>query len=93
MTTSGIYENFSGDRPNVCLGPTIFGLTSTTGISDIYDINFAASVDDYVSMATAVGAAEFRTDAAGGSVYDLGGRRAAGGHRGAVVSQGKTVLQ
>ena len=45
--TSGIYENFSGDRPDVCMGQTIFGLTSTTGQSDIYDINYVSSVDDY----------------------------------------------
>ena len=56
MATSGIYENFTGDRPNVCLGQTIFGLTSsaTDGSCSIYDINFVASVDDYIAQATAL---------------------------------------
>ena len=56
MPASGIYENFSGDRPNVCLGMTIFGLTSsaTDGSCDIYDINFVADIDDYVDQSTAL---------------------------------------
>ena len=56
MATSGIYENFTGDRPNVCLGQTIFGLTSSAsdGSCDIYDINFATSVDDYIDLSTAL---------------------------------------
>ena len=48
LPSSGIYENFSGDRPDVCMGQTIFGLTSTTGQSDIYDINYVSNVDDYI---------------------------------------------
>ena len=56
MPSSGIYENFSGDRPNVCLGMTIFGLTSTAsdGSCDIYDINFVSDIDDYVDQSTAL---------------------------------------
>ncbi|MBO4800886.1 MAG: glycoside hydrolase family 127 protein [Bacteroidaceae bacterium] len=50
MTKSGLYDNFTGDRPNVCMGQTIFGLTSsnTDGSCEIYDINFASSVEDYI---------------------------------------------
>ena len=48
LPSSGIYENFSGDRPDVCMGQTIFGLTSTTGQSDIYDINYVSNVDEYI---------------------------------------------
>jgi hypothetical protein len=49
MSTSGIYENFTGDHPSVCLGQTIFGLTSSNndGSCEIYDINFSKSIDDY----------------------------------------------
>ena len=50
MSTSGLYENFYGERPCVTLGQTIFGLTSSNddGTCEIYDINFAKSVDDYL---------------------------------------------
>ena len=54
MSKSGLYDNFSGDRPSVCMGQTIFGLTSTTGQSDIYDINFVANVDDYIATTTGI---------------------------------------
>ena len=54
MSTSGLYDNFTGDRPNVCMGMTIFGLTSSNedGSCEIFDINFAKSVDDYISSTT-----------------------------------------
>ena len=54
MAASGIYENFSGDRPNVCMGQTIFGLTAATGTAVIRDINFATSLDDYLKIATGI---------------------------------------
>ena len=76
MATSGIFENFQGERPSVCMGQTIFGLTSTTGQSDIYDINFVSSVSDYISHATAVSTpvVNMMPDVE----YNLGGRRATG---------------
>ena len=49
MSTSGLYDNFSDLRPSVCMGNTIFGLTSTTGTSTIYDINFATSPSDFLT--------------------------------------------
>ena len=76
MTTSGLYENFTGIHPSVCVGQTIFGLTSTTGQSDIYDINFVSDVDAYVSntvgVATPRANATYKTNA----TYDLTGRPA-----------------
>ena len=87
MSTSGLYENFSGDRPNVCMGQTIFGLTSTTGLSHIYDINFVSNVDEYIGTATAIynlPIFDFRFDSSDKSVnsksvnskcYDLQGRQ------------------
>jgi DUF1680 family protein len=74
MQTSGLYDNFTQERNSVCMGQTIFGLTSTTGTSHIYDINFAASVADYVAIASVITAPHMpfvsRT-----STYNLGGRR------------------
>jgi len=73
MATSGLYENFTGDRPDVCLGQTIFGLTSTTGQTDIYDINFVANVDQYVSTASDIQSLRISSDQ--NTLYDLQGRR------------------
>ena len=91
MTASGLYENFQGERPNVCLGQTIFGLTSTTGTSSICDINFVASVDDYVSQATAVSSALI-VPSSSARRYHLSGRPAASSQRGIVVTNGKKTL-
>ena len=77
MTQSGLYENFSGDRPSVCVGQTIFGLTSTTGQSDIYDINYVANIDEYVKTATAIGHVQAPRQHAA-RVFDLQGRVANG---------------
>ena len=50
MSTSGLYDNFTEDLyPSICVGQTIFGLTSTTGTSTIYDINFATSPTNYLT--------------------------------------------
>ena len=54
MTQSGLYENFAGQRPSVCMGQTIFGLTSTTGQSVIHDISFARSMDEYLAHTSSV---------------------------------------
>lgn len=48
MQQSGLYANFSGERPSVCMGKTIFGLTSSDGETDIYDINFVSDVEKYI---------------------------------------------
>ena len=91
MQTSGIYENFSGDRPSVCMGQTIFGLTSTTGTSDICDINFVANVNDYISMATAIGSVYgMRRD--NSRYYDLNGRPAELNGKGIRVSNGTKII-
>ena len=54
LTKSNLYDNFSGDRPSVCMGQTIFGLTSTTGKSDILDIQFVEDVEQYVTLTTGI---------------------------------------
>ena len=76
MKTSGLYDNFTGERPNVCMGATIFGLTSTTGTSHIFDINYVSNVDDYISSATAVVSPTWQEMP--DMEYDLGGRLATG---------------
>ncbi len=76
MTKSGLYDNFIGNRPNVCLGQTIFGLTSanTNGSCEIYDINFITDVDEYISATTDI--ASLSTSASGNSnAYTLQGFR------------------
>ncbi len=92
MTRSGIYENFSGERPSVCMGQTIFGLTSTTGQSDIYDINFVSNVDDYVSQATGIAKPLQQQAAAPQATYNIGGART-NGHHGIVVTKGRKHLR
>ena len=73
MATSGIYENFSGNRPSICVGQTIFGLTSTTGESDIYDINFVKNVNDYIAATTDIQALSIAAPSSS-VTYDLSGR-------------------
>jgi hypothetical protein len=92
MTRSGLYENFSGDRPSVCLGQTIFGLTSTTGQSDIYDINFVSNVDEYVSSTTGVNLHQIQNVPKASTTYNLGGSRT-GGHHGVVVTKGRKYIK
>ena len=92
MTRSGIYENFSGDRPSVCLGQTIFGLTSTTGQSDIYDINFVSNVDDYISATTGLQHPILSNPSAAPATYDVGGSRTNSRH-GIVVTKGKKYVR
>ena len=93
LTKSGLYENFSGERPNVCLGQTIFGLTSTTGTSTIRDIAFASDVDSY--LGTAVGMTDLPTTKTGSrATYTLSGTRITRlPHHGIIVSDGKVVVK
>ena len=94
MTTSGLYDNFSGDRPSVCMGMTIFGLTSTTGQSDIYDISFVSNIDDYVSAATCL---KYTMPNAQcpmpDTYYTIGGRRADTPGKGVYLTKGKAVVR
>jgi len=96
MSTSGIYENFSGNRPNVCMGKTIFGMTSsnTDGTCEIYDINFATTVDDYMELTTAVSTLTPGAGQQGAKrLYDLQGRQVADSHHGVVIQDGKKVVR
>ena len=88
MKTSNLYDNFAGERPNICMGQTIFGLTSTTGSSTIHDINFIANVSDYVSAVTTAINPVVRPAAATAPSFDLGGRPATNG-KGLRVTKGR----
>ena len=90
MTKSNLYDNFSGDRPSVCMGQTIFGLTSTTGKSDIYDIQFVEDVSQYLQLVTAVGAVTSPTP--DNNYYTLSGTRVSHPSHGIYLTGGKAVL-
>jgi hypothetical protein len=92
MTKSGLYENFSGVHPSVCVGQTIFGLTSTTGQSDIHDICFVSDPDDYINNTVGIVAPSTHHSPTPSATYDLGGRRATGNSR-IVVTQGRKMVR
>ena len=75
MTKSGLYGNFTGERPNVCVGQTIFGLTSgnSDGSCTICDINFVENVDDYLSRLTGVEPLRHQLNRSTGKLYTVGG--------------------
>ncbi len=93
MSTSGLYENFTGERPSVTVGQTIFGLTSanTDGSCEIYDINFAKSIDDYL-LATQIAPLQAGhtkwTDS-----YTLNGMRANQLQNGIFIQGGKKIMK
>jgi hypothetical protein len=91
MATSGLYDNFTGDRPNVCMGQTIFGLTSTTGKSTIYDINFIANPDDYLELTTAL-ENPVRMESSTGT-YNLKGQNIQSKSSGVVIKNGKKIIR
>ncbi len=86
MTQSGINENISGDHPNVCIGQTIFGLTSTDGFSDIYDINFVRDLDAYKNMTLGAVSPKATPEPRTSATYQINGIRS-NGHRGIVASK------
>jgi len=91
MSQSGLYENFSGDRPSVCMGQTIFGLTSTRGQSDIYDINFVSDVDAYVNSTVGVSSLYSLPAADDSHTFGLDGVPTSRPH-GVVVKKGKKYV-
>ena len=97
MATSGLYDNFTGDRPSVCMGQTIFGLTSTTGTSTIHDINFVADMSSYIDVTTGIYRPEVQGAHRASAVYDLSGRQAAAHHNktagNVIIADGKKVLR
>lgn len=91
MTKSGLYTNFSGEKPSVCVGQTIFGLTSTdaAGKSDIHLITFAKDVEALVSGITDV---ETEKSPAASS-YSISGIKVKNPSDGIYIINGKKVVK
>ena len=89
MSTSGLYDNFTDERPFICMGQTIFGLTSTTGTSTIYDINFTTSPSDYLTT-TSINTPSTEKHAT--NSYTLQGIKAQATQKGIYISKGKKKL-
>ena len=92
MSKSGLYDNFSGDRPSVCMGQTIFGLTSknSNGSCEIHDINFVANVEDYVSETTHITAVT--SPDAPATIYTLQGIPTRNPRKGVYIRNGKKYI-
>jgi hypothetical protein len=91
MSTSGLYDNFTEDLyPSVCVGQTIFGLTSTTGTSTIYDINFATSPADYLTTTDIHTPSTLKNTSA--NYYTTEGIKATTTQKGIYISKGKKRL-
>ena len=91
MTKSGLYTNFSGDKPSVCMGQTIFGLTSTDGAgkSDMHLITFAKDVD---AVVTGIEAVESEKSSAV-SIYSISGVKVDEGYKGVIIRNGKKIIR
>ena len=89
MTTSGLYDNSTGDRPSICMGQTIFGLTSTTGQSTIHDINFVADIAEYENLTTSIASPTSTYHSIG--TYNLKGQSIQH-ESGVIIKNGKKVI-
>lgn len=91
MTKSGLYTNFSGEKPSVCVGQTIFGLTSTdaAGKSDIHLITFAKDVEALVSGISDVETEKSPT----ASSYSISGIKVENPSDGIYIINGKKVVK
>ena len=91
LETSGLYDNFTGDRPSVCVGQTIFGLTSSTGQTDIYDINFVENANNYVNEKTAIH--PVTVSSSDGTYYTLSGVKVKQPEKGLYLTNGKKMIK
>lgn len=91
MTKSGLYTNFSGEKPSVCVGQTIFGLTSTdaAGKSDIHLITFVKDVEALVSGISVVETEKSPT----ASSYSISGIKMENPSDGIYIINGKKVVK
>lgn len=90
MTKSGLYDNFSNERTNICMGATIFGLTSsaTNGASDICLVDFVEDVQKDVIDDISIPTAYYKSR----NYYNPMGIKVKQPTRGIYISQGKKVL-
>ncbi len=93
MSQSGLYDNFSGERPCVCMGQTIFGLTSSRsdGSCEICDISFASSVEDYIGTLT--GVASLKATTKSSTPYNLAGIPVTKQQKGVFVRGGRKYVR
>ncbi len=93
MTTSNLYGNFTGERPSVCMGQTIFGLTSSAsdGSCEIFDINFIENINDYEATVTAVSAPSMQATQEN-SFYTPAGLRVSKPGKGIYINKGKKYI-
>lgn len=89
ITKSDLNANFTGERPSICMGQTIFGLTSsaTDGSADIYLIDFVEDVQrDVIDNINTIHA---QTDP---DYYNLNGMRVEHPIQGVYIANGKKLL-
>ena len=93
ITESGLYDNFTGDRPSLCMGQTIFGLTSTNsdGTCEIHDINFVENIDNYI--ATTPITPPMQTPPTHHDTYNLHGIRLPQPHKGIYIKNKKKIIK
>ncbi len=86
MTTSGIADNITGLRPNVCRGQTIFGLTSTGagGKSVIKYVGYVENVNEFV---TGIAEVETNNTIDTNNLYHLNGMKANTGDKGILIDK------
>ena len=89
MATSGLYDNFTGDRPSVCQGQTIFGLTASNGSCEIHDICFASNIDDYLKTTHIAPLTSYNTS----STFTLHGLPATATTHGVVIHNGRKYIK
>ena len=77
MSTSGLADALTGERPNVCLGATIFGLTAKNNTVIIRDIGFYPSVSDYIEKVTSINVVEEDSKRLCAGVYNIQGMKVA----------------
>ena len=75
----------------VCQGQTIFGMTSSTGQTDIYDINFVESIDDYLTKNTAISL--LTVPSTDDTLYTLSGIKIQKPEKGIYLTQGKKIIK
>jgi len=98
MTASGLADNLSGDRPNICVGATIFGLTANNGSVVIRDIGFYPSYTEYIEMVSSVDGVFDATSPSHAGVYNLQGVKVGEDHLagdlpgGVYIKDGKKYL-
>ncbi len=87
MTTTGLDGNISGERPNVCMGQTIFGLTSTDaqGYTVISYIGYVEDVER--DVVTAIASVKSDSEATDTALYTISGQPATSSTRGIVIDK------